>query len=99
MKTLLFLALTATIAASGLLASTALTTTDTIPPISVSDPALVQRTMKAFGSEQEMVRYFRAFAEKNRAIYEKQKSVVCVVRYRRRDRLQLPARGHRSRIV
>lgn len=65
MKTLLLLALTASITTSGLLACTA-ATTDTIPPVSASELIPVKKTMKAFGSEQELVRYFRELAEKSR---------------------------------
>jgi hypothetical protein len=63
MKTLLLLALTAVITTSGLLACTD-ATIDTIPPVSASDVIPVKKTMKAFGSEQELVRYFNELAQK-----------------------------------
>lgn len=63
MKTLLLLTLTAILSTSILLACTA-ATTDTIPPISHTAPIPVKKTMKAFASEQEMVRYFKELAEK-----------------------------------
>ena len=65
MKTLLLLALTATITTSVLLAVT-VATTETIPPVSPSGLIPVKKTMKAFGSEQELARYFRELAEKYR---------------------------------
>jgi Beta propeller domain len=65
MKTLLLLTLTAIFSTSGLLACTA-ATTETIPPISQSAPIPVKKTMKAFRSEQELVRYFKELAEKNK---------------------------------
>ncbi|HSL53007.1 MAG TPA: beta-propeller domain-containing protein [Pyrinomonadaceae bacterium] len=65
MKTLLLIALTASITASGLLACTAVTT-DSIPPVSASSLLPVKKTMRAFGSEQELVRYFRELAQKSR---------------------------------
>ena len=63
MKTFLILTLTAIFSTSGLLACTA-ATTDTIPPLSQTGPIPVKKTMKAFGSEQELVRYFKELAEK-----------------------------------
>ena len=75
MKTLLLLALTASITTSGLLACTAVTT-ETIPPVSAADLIPVKKTMKAFGSEQELVRYFRARAEKSRREKVATKSVA-----------------------
>ena len=63
MKTFLLVALTAIFSTSGLLACTA-ATTETIPPLSQNAPIPVKKTMKAFGSEQELVRYFRELAEK-----------------------------------
>ena len=65
MKILLLLALTAVITVSGLLACT-LATTDPIPPVSAGDLLPVKKTMKAFGSEQELLRYFRELAQKSR---------------------------------
>jgi len=62
MKTLLLLALTAVITGSGLLVLTA-ATTDTIPPVSAPGAIPVQKTMKAFSSEQELQAYLRKVAE------------------------------------
>lgn len=75
MKTLLLIALTASITTSGLLACTAVTT-DTIPPVSASEILPVKKTMRAFGSEQELVRYFRELAQKSRSRREAMKSVA-----------------------
>lgn len=63
MKTFFLLTLTAIFSTSGLLACT-VATTETIPPISQTSPIPVKKTMKAFGSEQELVRYFKELAEK-----------------------------------
>ena len=63
MKTFLLVALTAILSTSGLLACT-VATTETIPPPSQTGLIPVKKTMKAFGSEQELVRYFRELAEK-----------------------------------
>ena len=65
MKTLLLLSLTAFITTSGLLACTAVTT-DTIPPVAASGLVPPKKTMDAFKSEAELVRYFRELAEKQR---------------------------------
>jgi hypothetical protein len=65
MKILLFLALTAVITTSGLLAWTA-ATTDTIPAVSAADLTPVKKTMRAFNSEQELVQYFRQLEERAR---------------------------------
>jgi len=65
MKTLLLLSLTAFITTSGLLACTAVTT-DTIPPVAASGLFPPKKTMEAFKSEAELVRYFRELAEKQR---------------------------------
>src|ERR1051326_5325620 len=65
MKTLLLLSLTAFITTSGLLACTAVTT-DTIPPVAASGIFPPKKTMEAFKSEAELVRYFRELAEKQR---------------------------------
>jgi len=65
MKTFLLLTLTAFFSTSALLACTA-ATTETIPPISQASPIPVKKTMKAFGSEQELVRFFKELAEKNK---------------------------------
>ena len=63
MKTFLLLTLIAIFSTSGLLACTA-ATTETIPPISQTSPIPAKKTMKAFASEQELVRYFKELAEK-----------------------------------
>ena len=63
MKTLLLITLTAIFSTSGLLACTT-ATTETIPPLSQTGPIPVKKTMKAFGSEQELTRYFKELAEK-----------------------------------
>ena len=63
MKTFLLLTLTAIFSTFALLACTA-ATTETIPPLSQTGPISVKKTMKAFGSEQELVRYFKELAEK-----------------------------------
>jgi hypothetical protein len=65
MKTVLLLTLTAAMTISGLLAC-ASGPTDTIPPVSASGLVQGKKTMKAFGSEQELARYFRELAEKRR---------------------------------
>ena len=65
MKNIFLLTLTAVITTSGLLACTELTT-DTIPPVAASGLIPVKRTMEAFKSEEELVRYFRELAEKQR---------------------------------
>ena len=62
MKTFLLLTLSAVLSTSGLLACT-MATTDTIPPVSASGLIPATRTMKAFGSEEELARYFREWAE------------------------------------
>ena len=71
MKTFLLLTLTAIVTTSGLLACSA-ATTETIPPLAQSTPLPVKKTMKAFASDQELVRYFKELAEKykreNRAV-------------------------------
>src|ERR1051325_4723423 len=67
MKTILLLTLTATITISGLLACTS-GTTDTIPPVSASDLVKNKKTMKAFGSEQELARYLHELAAKRRLL-------------------------------
>jgi Beta propeller domain len=63
MKTFLLLTLFAIVSTSGLLACT-VATTETIPPLSQNTPIPVKKTMKAFASEQELVRYFKDLAEK-----------------------------------
>ena len=67
MKAFLLLTLTAIFSTSGLLACTA-ATTETIPPLSQTSPIPVKKTMKAFGSEQELVRYFKELAEKYKRV-------------------------------
>ncbi len=65
MKTLLLITLTAIFSTSGLLAcSNAIT--ETVPPLSLNSPIPVKKTMKPFGSEQELIRYFKELAEKSR---------------------------------
>src|ERR1043165_5289835 len=56
MKTFLLLTLTAIFSTSGLLACT-VATTETIPPLSQTNPIPVRKTMKAFGCEQELGRF------------------------------------------
>jgi len=63
MKTFLLLTLTAILSTSALLACT-VATTETIPPLSQASPIPVKKSMKAFGSEQELARYFKELAEK-----------------------------------
>jgi hypothetical protein len=63
MKTFFLVTLTAIFGTFSLLACTA-ATTETIPPISQTSPIPVKKSMKAFGSEQELVRYFKELAEK-----------------------------------
>src|SRR5215813_11227954 len=65
MKNLLLLTFTAVITTSALLACTEITT-DTIPPVSASGLIPTKRTMEAFKSEADLVRYFRELAEKQR---------------------------------
>ena len=65
MKTLLLLTTAAFITISGLLACTAITT-DTIPPVAASGLIPTKRTMESFKSEEELQRYFRQLAEKQR---------------------------------
>jgi hypothetical protein len=65
MKTLLLITITTIISIPGLLACTAVTT-DTIPPVSASGLIPTKRTMEAFKSEDELVRYFRQLADKQR---------------------------------
>jgi hypothetical protein len=63
MKPLTLLTLASSIIASGLLACTSLTTGATAPGSS-SPPA--RKTMRAFGSEEELRRYFRELAQKQK---------------------------------
>jgi len=67
MKNLFLLALTASIAVSGLLAC-APGTAETIPPVSASTLTPVKKTMKAFRSDGELKQYFRELAEKQRRL-------------------------------
>lgn len=62
MRTLLLLALTAVITTSGLLVLTA-ATNDTIPPVSAPGAIPVQKTMRAFSSEQELQAYLKRVSE------------------------------------
>jgi hypothetical protein len=71
MKTLLLLTLTAVLTTSGLLACTEVTT-DTIPPVLASDLIPTKRTMEAFKSEAELVRYLRQLADKQRRRVDKE---------------------------
>src|SRR5687768_20818 len=64
MKTLL-LTLALVITVSGLLACVA-GPTDTIPPVSAAGLLPSKKTMRAFTSEQELRRYFRELAEKQK---------------------------------
>ncbi len=65
MKTFLLLSLTAAIVTSGLVACVA-GPTDTIPPVSAAGLLQSNKTMRAFTSEQELRRYFREIAEKQK---------------------------------
>lgn len=65
MKTLILLTITAVITTSGLLACTSIST-ETIPPVSAYGLIPTKRTMEAFKSEEELRRYFRQIAEKQR---------------------------------
>lgn len=65
MRYLLLLTLATAITTSGLIAC-AVVPTDTIPPVSASGVIPTQKTMRAFKSEQELVSYFRALAEKHK---------------------------------
>jgi Beta propeller domain len=83
MKTLLLLALTAVITGGGLLVLTA-TTTDTIPPVSAPGATPVQKTMRAFSSEQELQAYLRRVAKhalQRRADEEVNKSALSLDSY------------------
>lgn len=70
MKTLLLITLTAAITTSALLAC-ASGPTEPIPPVSASGLTPVKKTMKAFKSEQELLRYFNDIAEKQKRRAEK----------------------------
>src|SRR6185295_6705161 len=67
MKTFLLLTLSAVLSTSGLLACT-MATTETVPPVSASGLIPTTRTMKAFGSEEELARYFREWAENQKRL-------------------------------
>ncbi len=75
MKTFLLLTLSTIISTTGLLACTA-ATSQTIPPISATGLNPVKKTMKAFGSEAELTRYFRELAEKQRREARRAKSGI-----------------------
>ena len=72
MKTFLLLTLSAVLSTSGLLACT-MATTDTIPPVSASGLIPATRTMKVFGSEEELARYFRELAENQKRLERRMK--------------------------
>ena len=65
MKTFLLLVISAVVTTSGLLAVT-VATTDTIPPVGAAGLFPASKTMSAFSSEEELKRYLRALAEKQR---------------------------------
>src|SRR5688572_18876005 len=65
MKTFLFLALTVAIITSGLVAYVA-APPDTIPPVSAASLLPARKTMRPFKSEQELKRYFREIAQKQK---------------------------------
>ncbi|HKR22800.1 MAG TPA: beta-propeller domain-containing protein [Pyrinomonadaceae bacterium] len=74
MKHLLLLTLATIITTSGLIAC-AVGPTETIPPVAAASGIQPKKTMQAFKSEQELVQYFRALAEKQKREarrYEKQ---------------------------
>ena len=75
MKTLLLLALTAAITTSGLIACVS-GPTETIPPVSASGLTPVKKTMKAFGSEQELARYLRELARRERRAAQKSAGIT-----------------------
>lgn len=65
MKTFLFLALTVAIVTSGLVACV-VGPTDTIPPVSAAGVLPARKTMLPFKSENELKRYLREIAEKQK---------------------------------
>ena len=65
MKTLFLLTITAVITTSALLACTT-ATTDTIPPVAAAGLTPTKKTMEAFKSEEELVRYLKQLGEKQR---------------------------------
>ncbi len=76
MKNLLLLTLAATIVSSGLVACVS-GPVETIPPVSAATVIQTKKTMRAFTSEQELVRYFRELAEKQkREVRRAQKSAA-----------------------
>lgn len=76
MKNLLLLTLAAVIFTSGVVACVS-GPVETIPPVSAAPVIQSQKTMRAFTSEQELVRYFRELAEKQkREVRRAQKSAV-----------------------
>ena len=66
MKTLILLAITAVITTSALLACTA-ATTETIPPVAAAGLTPTKKTMEAFKSEEELVRYLRSLGDRQRS--------------------------------
>ena len=76
MKTFLILTVSAVISIASLLACTA-ATTETIPPVSTSRLIPATKTMKAFSSEEELARYLRELAEKQKRLERRaQKSMA-----------------------
>ncbi len=67
MKILLLLTITIGLVISGLVACAA-GPTNSIPPVSASSLAPAKRTMKSFTSEQDLSRYFRELAEKQKRL-------------------------------
>ena len=74
MKTFLLLTLSAVISAASLLACTA--DTETIPPVSASGLIPSTKTMKAFSSEEELARYFRELAEKQKRLERREQKTM-----------------------
>ncbi|HZN07680.1 MAG TPA: beta-propeller domain-containing protein [Pyrinomonadaceae bacterium] len=70
-----FLILTLAIITAGLLAC-ATGPTDTIPPVSAATVLPTKKTMRAFGSEQELARYLRQLAEKQKRVRRDEQSVA-----------------------
>src|SRR5688572_27460375 len=73
MKT--FLILTLAIITAGVLAC-ATGPTETIPPVSAATILPTKKTMRAFGSEQELARYLRQLAEKQKRVRRDEQSVA-----------------------
>ncbi|HEX2268408.1 MAG TPA: beta-propeller domain-containing protein [Pyrinomonadaceae bacterium] len=78
MKNLLLLTLAATIFSSGLVACMTASPIEPIPPVSAATTVFQsKKTMRAFTSEQELARYLRELAEKQRPpVRRAQKSAV-----------------------